>query len=70
MSFEQDLARLDAIARALESDKLALDEALKLFEEGVVRLRSAAAALEQAEGRVQQLVQQADGSFVLRDQEE
>jgi len=37
MSFEQDLARLDAIARALESDQLALDEALKLFEEGVVR---------------------------------
>jgi exodeoxyribonuclease VII small subunit len=68
MSFEEDLARLDAIARALESDKLALDEALKLFEEGVVRLRSAAAALEQAEGRVQQLVQQADGTFVLKDQ--
>jgi exodeoxyribonuclease VII small subunit len=68
MSFEKDLARLDAIARALESDKLALDEALKLFEEGVVRLRSAAAALEQAEGRVQQLVQQADGTFVLKDQ--
>ena len=68
MSFEQDLARLDAIARALESDKLSLDEALKLFEEGVVRLRSAAAALEQAEGRVQQLVQQADGTFVLKDQ--
>jgi exodeoxyribonuclease VII small subunit len=68
MTFEQDLARLDAIARALESDKLALDEALKLFEEGVVRLRSAAAALEHAEGRVQQLVQQADGTFVLRDQ--
>jgi exodeoxyribonuclease VII small subunit len=68
MSFEQDLARLDAIARALESDKLALDEALKLFEEGVVRLRSAAAALEQAEGRVQQLVQQADGTFTLKDQ--
>ena len=67
MSFEQDLARLDAIARALESDKLSLDEALQLFEEGVVRLRTAAAALEQAEGRVQQLVQQSDGSFVLKD---
>jgi exodeoxyribonuclease VII small subunit len=67
MSFEQDLSRLDAIARALESDKLALDEALALFEEGIARLRSAAAALEQAEGRVQQLVQQADGTFALKD---
>jgi exodeoxyribonuclease VII small subunit len=68
MSFEEDLVRLDVIARALENDKLALDDALKLFEEGVARLRSAAAELERAEGRVQQLVQQADGSFTLKDQ--
>lgn len=67
MSFEEDLTRLDAIARALESERLPLDEALRLFEEGVARLRSAAAALEAAEGRVQQLVEKADGSFVVKD---
>jgi exodeoxyribonuclease VII small subunit len=67
MSFEEDLARLDAIARALEGDRLPLDEALRLFEEGVARLRSAAAALESAEGRVQQLVEKADGSLVVKD---
>jgi exodeoxyribonuclease VII small subunit len=67
VSFEEDLARLDAIARALENDQLPLGDALKLFEEGVTRLRSAAKALEAAEGRVQQLVEQADGTFTVKD---
>jgi exodeoxyribonuclease VII small subunit len=67
MSFEEDLARLDTIARALENDRLPLDEALKLFEEGVARLRTAAAALDTAEGRVQQLVEQADGTLKVKD---
>lgn len=66
MSFEADLKRLDAIARALESDNLPLDEALKLFEEGVERLRSASLALEAAEGRVRQLVEKADGTIGLK----
>ena len=67
MSFEEDLARLDAIARALEGDRLSLDEALKLFEEGIGRLRTAATALEAAEGRVKQLVEQADGTLSVKD---
>jgi exodeoxyribonuclease VII small subunit len=67
MSFEDDLARLDAIARALENDRLPLDEALKLFEEGVARLRAASTALEAAEGRVQQLVKAADGTLTVKD---
>ena len=67
MSFEDDLARLDAIARALEGERLPLNEALALFEEGVARLRSAAAALEAADGRVRQLVEQADGTLKVED---
>jgi exodeoxyribonuclease VII small subunit len=67
VSFEEDLDRLDKIARALEGDRLPLDEALKLFEEGIARLRSAAAALDKAEGRVQQLVEQADGTLKVKD---
>jgi exodeoxyribonuclease VII small subunit len=66
MSFEDDLARLDAIARALESDRLSLDDALTLFEEGIARLRSAGAALESAEGKVKQLVEGADGKLSVR----
>jgi exodeoxyribonuclease VII small subunit len=67
MSFEDDLARLDAIARALEGDRLPLDEALRLFEEGVARLRSAAEALDTAESKVKQLVEGADGTLTVKD---
>lgn len=67
MSFEDDLARLEAIARALEGDRLPLDEALRLFEEGVARLRAASAALETAESKVKRLVQAEDGSLTVED---
>ncbi len=63
MTFEEDLARLEAIARQLEGDQLPLDDAMRLFEEGVARLRTAAAALTVAEGRVQQLVEDASGAL-------
>jgi exodeoxyribonuclease VII small subunit len=63
VTFEEDLARLEAIARQLEGDQLPLDDAMRLFEEGVARLRTAAAALTVAEGRVQQLVEDASGAL-------
>ena len=67
MSFESDLRRVEAIIAELERDDVALDRALQLFEEGVARLRAAAAALEQAEGQVRVLVERADGSFGIDD---
>ncbi len=39
MSYEQDLARIDAIIAELERDDVELGRALELFEEGVDRLR-------------------------------
>ena len=67
MSFESDLARVEAIVSELESDGLELDQALKLFEEGVERLRAASTALAHAEEKVRILVEQTDGSFTLAD---
>lgn len=66
MSFEQSLARLEQIAGALDRDDLPLEEALKLFEEGITRLREASAALTDAEGKVRTLLEQADGVFGTR----
>jgi exodeoxyribonuclease VII small subunit len=63
MSFEQSLTRLEAIVRELERDELDLDRALHLFEEGVATLRTAHAALAQADAQVRQLVEAADGAF-------
>ncbi len=69
MSFEEDVMRLESIVRDLDRDDLDLDRALRLFEEGIARLRSASAALTEANGRVQELVAAADGSFALTDRD-
>jgi exodeoxyribonuclease VII small subunit len=63
VTFEDDLARLELIVRSLEQEQLPLADALRLFEEGVGRLRSASAALTDAEGRVRELVEDADGTL-------
>ncbi len=65
MTFEERMARLEAIAVELESDDIELARALTLFEEGIETLRAAADELSTAEARVQRLVEQADGTFVV-----
>lgn len=65
MSFETDLARLEAIISELERDDLELDRALALFQEGIERLRIAQLALVETEAQVKQLVERADGGFTL-----
>ena len=51
MTFEENLARLQEIVGTLEQDGLELDQALRLFEEGVVRLREASTELSRAGAR-------------------
>jgi exodeoxyribonuclease VII small subunit len=67
MNFEQSLTRLEQIAAALDRDDLPLEEALKLFEEGIARLREANAALTDAEGKVRTLLEQADGVLGVKE---
>jgi exodeoxyribonuclease VII small subunit len=67
MTFEQTLARLEQIATALDRDDLPLEEALKLFEEGIARLREAQSALADAEGKVRTLIEQAGGVFEAKE---
>ncbi len=59
--FERSLARLEEVVRRLENANLSLDEAMKLFEEGVELSRECQKQLEQAEGRVEILLKKADG---------
>jgi exodeoxyribonuclease VII small subunit len=66
MTFDEDIARLEAIAEELSGDGVALDRALALFEEGVTRLRRASAELVRVESQVALLVEQAEGVFTLR----
>jgi len=67
VTFEQRLARLEAIAEELERDGVDLARALELFDEGIEQLRAAADDLSIAEARVQRLVERADGTFDVVD---
>lgn len=61
------LRRLEEIVRGLEAEDTDLDRALALFEEGVTVLREARARLEQAEFRVQQVLENAAGELRATD---
>ena len=64
--FEHSLARLEEIVRKLESANLPLDEAMKLFEEGMELSRDCQQQLEQAEGRVEILLKKAGGELAAQ----
>jgi exodeoxyribonuclease VII small subunit len=59
----EELRALEEIVRRLESDETDLDEALRLFEDGVARLRRARARLAEAETAVQAVLVDADGAL-------
>lgn len=62
-SFEDSLKKLEGIVEKLEKGDLALEDSLKLFEEGVGLSAVCKKELEEAEGKVQMLVKQRDGSL-------
>ena len=64
-SFEDSLKKLETIVAQLEEGDLALEESLKLFEEGVGLSSTCKQELDAAEGKVQMLVKQRDGSQKL-----
>ena len=66
-SFEDAMARLDAIVAKLEEDKLPLDEMLARYEEGIALARYCGEKLEAAEQKVRLIARKADGSVALED---
>jgi exodeoxyribonuclease VII small subunit len=56
MDFEKKLNRLEEIVQKMEKGDLALDESLKLFEEGVKLSRDCHSQLTKAEAQVKKLV--------------
>ena len=59
--FEQALARLEIIVTELERGELPLDESLKIFEEGIKLSKTCLKVLDDAERKVEILVQDKDG---------
>lgn len=62
-TFEESLKKLETIVNQLEKGDLALEDSLKLFEEGVGLSSACKQELDSAEGKVQQLVRQRDGAL-------
>ena len=68
MDFEKKLSRLEEIVQKMEKGDLALEESLKLFEEGVKLSRECQGQLTTAEAKVKQLVSfDGEGKPVLKD---
>jgi exodeoxyribonuclease VII small subunit len=66
VKFEQAMARLEAIVGELENGDLPLDESLKIFEEGIRLSKNCLKVLEDAERKVEVLVQDKNGKKQLR----
>ncbi len=61
ISFEEAMAKLDAIVQQLEQGQVPLEEAVKVFEEGVRLYRLCADQLQEAEKKLQRLVKTESG---------
>ena len=66
-SFEQNMARLEQIVRAMERGDVPLEESLKLFQEGTELVRSCGKLLDDAELQVKKVLTAADGTPVLEE---
>ena len=61
VKFEYAMARLETIVAELEKGDLPLDDSLKIFEEGIRLSKTCLKMLEDAERKVEILVQEKDG---------
>ena len=62
--FEDALAKLEEIVKRMESGELRLEESLKAFEEGIRLVRICSGKLDEAQRRVDLLLQE-DGTPVV-----
>lgn len=67
MTFEANMQRLEQIVRAMERGDVALDESLKLFQEGTELVKLSAKMLDEAELQVKKVMTVADGTPVLEE---
>lgn len=61
LTFEQALARLEAIVKKLEAGEASLEESIGLYEEGTKLKRQCEEKLAQAQARIEKIQVGADG---------
>jgi len=62
-NFEEQLTQLESVVEKLERGDLSLDESVRLFEDGMKLSDACKKELEQAEGRIQVLVEGKGGKM-------
>ncbi len=67
MSFEASMARLEQIVRSMEHGDVALEESLKMFQEGTELVRNCQKLLDDAQMQVKMIMTAPDGSPVEED---
>lgn len=67
LTLEEAMARLEKVVAELENEKLPLEDALKLYEEGVSLAARCAGELESAKRRIQILQQSKSGEIEVVD---
>ena len=63
-TFEASMARLEQIVRAMERGDVALEESLKLFQEGTELVRNCQKLLDDAQLQIKKIMTAPDGSPV------
>ena len=63
-TFEASMARLEQIVRAMERGDVALEESLKLFQEGTELVRNCQKLLDDAQPQIKKIMTAPDGSPV------
>ena len=66
-TFEQNMVRLEQIVRAMERGDVALEESLKLFQEGTELVRCCGKLLDEAELQVKKILTDVNGEPVEED---
>ena len=65
LSFEDAVKSLEKVVRALEAGEVPLEQALELFQEGVGLVKVCSNKLDEAEKKIQVLVEDTDGKLRL-----
>lgn len=61
-SFEENMARLEQIVRAMERGDVPLEESMKLFQEGTELVKTCGKMLDEAQQQVTKIVTLSDGT--------
>ena len=61
---DEDIKKLDEVAKKMEAGDLPLEKTLELFNEGIQLVRKCTKSLQEAELKVKEILESGNGDFV------